>query len=105
MSKSRYYAPYDRLLNYALIEDSFTFCLAMKTEPNDRTFVGYDGIDFHNFMVVSNQEQKPVLIVDIQNDSWVDHPYSCQMADTQMHVPGSSTMRCYLIAQFLSCMG
>jgi hypothetical protein len=35
-------------------------------------------------MVVLNQEQKPVLIVEIKDDRWADEPDKRQGADTQM---------------------
>lgn len=31
----RYYGPYDRLFNYAVVEGSFTFFLAPQTAPDD----------------------------------------------------------------------
>ena len=35
-------------------------------------------------MVVLNQDQKPVLIADIEDDRWADEPDKRQRADTQM---------------------
>jgi glycerol-3-phosphate cytidylyltransferase-like family protein len=49
----------------------------MKTSPRD-------AVDFVVFMVVSNQEQKPVLIVEIKDDRWVNGPDKRQRADAQM---------------------
>ncbi|KAI6154638.1 hypothetical protein BKA82DRAFT_860898 [Pisolithus tinctorius] len=64
--ESRYYGPYDRLFNYAVIEGSFTFFLAPQAAPDEAS--QRDAVDFVYFMVVLNQEQKPVLIADIKND-------------------------------------
>ena len=66
--ESRYYGPYDRLFNYAVVEGSFTFFLAPRTAPDETST--RDTVDFVIFMVVLNQEQKPVLIVDIKDDRW-----------------------------------
>jgi hypothetical protein len=80
--ESRYYGPYDRLFNYTLIEGSFTFFLAPQTAPDETS--PRDAVDFVVFMVVLNQEQKPVLIADIKDDRWADEPDKRQRADTQM---------------------
>ena len=80
--KSRYYGPYDRLFNYAVIEGSFTFFLAPQTAPDDTS--ARDAVDFVVFMVVLNQEQKPVLIADIKDDRWANEPDKRQRADAQM---------------------
>lgn len=80
--KSRYYGPYDRLFNYALIDGSFTFFLAPQTAPDETS--PHDAVDFVFFMVVLSQEQKPVLIADIKDDRWVNVPEKRQRADTQM---------------------
>ncbi|KAI0251656.1 hypothetical protein BJV78DRAFT_1209695 [Lactifluus subvellereus] len=62
--ESRYYGPYDRLFNYAMIEGSFT--------------------NFSNFLVVLNQEQKPVLFAEIEDDRWANVPDRHHRMDTQM---------------------
>jgi len=80
--ESRYYGPYDRLFNYAVIEGSFTFFLAPQTAPDETS--ARDAVDFVVFMVVLNQEQKPVLIAEIKDDRWVNQPDKRQKADAQM---------------------
>jgi hypothetical protein len=64
--KSRYYGPYDRLFNYAVVDGSFTFFLALQTAPDEIS--ARDAVDFIVFMVILNQEQKPVLIAEIKDD-------------------------------------
>jgi len=81
-AESRYYGPYDRLFNYAVIEGSFTFFLAPQTIPDETS--PRDAVDFVVFMVVLNQEQKPVLIMEIKDDRWANEPDKRQRADTQM---------------------
>ena len=83
LESRRYYGPYDRLFNYAVIEGSFTFFLAPQTSPNETS--ACDAVDFVIFMVVLNQEQKPVLIAEIKDDRWADEPDKRQRADTHMH--------------------
>ena len=80
--ESCYYGPYDRLFNYAVVEGSFTFFLAPQTSPDETST--RDAIDFVIFMVVLNQEQKPVLIADIKDDRWANEPNKRLRADTQM---------------------
>jgi hypothetical protein len=80
--ESRYYGPYDRLFNYAVIEGSFTFFLAPQTAPDETS--PRDAVDFVVFMVVLNQEQKPVLIAEIKDDKWANEPDKRRRADTQM---------------------
>jgi hypothetical protein len=80
--ESRYYGPYDRLLNYAVIEGSFTFFLAPHTAPHKTS--PRDIIEFVVFTVVSNQEQKPVLILEIKDDRRANKPYKRQRADARI---------------------
>ena len=81
--ESRYYGPYDRLFNYALIEGSFTFSLTPQIEPEEMS-APHDVADSVELFVILNQVQKPVLIVDIQDDSWVNKPYTRQRANIRM---------------------
>jgi hypothetical protein len=80
--ESRYYGPYDRLFNYAVIEGSFTLFLAPQSAPDQTS--PRDAVDFVVFMVVLNQEQKPVLIAEIKDDKWANEPDKRQRADAQM---------------------
>jgi hypothetical protein len=80
--ESRYYGPYDRLFNYAVIEGSFTFFLAPQTTLDETS--PRDAVDFVVFMVVFNQEQKPVLIAEIKDDKWANEPDKRRRADIQM---------------------
>jgi hypothetical protein len=80
--ESRYNGPYDRLFNYAVIEGSFTFFLSRQTVPDETS--PRDTVDFVVFMVVLNQEHKPVLIAEVKDDGWADEPDSRRRADSQM---------------------
>ena len=46
--ESRYYGPYDRLINYAMIEGGFTLFLAPQTAPDETS--PRDAVDFAVFM-------------------------------------------------------
>jgi hypothetical protein len=80
--ESHYNGPYDRLFNYAVIEGSFTFFLSRQTVPDETS--PRDTVDFVVFMVVLNQEHKPVLIAEVKDDGWADEPDSRRRADSQM---------------------
>ncbi|KAI0286256.1 hypothetical protein BC826DRAFT_1049843 [Russula brevipes] len=83
-SESRYYGPYDRLFNYAMIEGTFNLFLAPQTAPDEDYPSPSDSVNFVVFMVVLNQQQKPVLIAGIEDDGWANEPDKRQRADTQM---------------------
>jgi hypothetical protein len=97
-----YYGPYDRLFNYAVIEGSFTFSLARRTDPDKISAHDTWDFVFVVFMVVLNQELRPVLIVDIQDNGWQMDPIT-NGEQTPRCISG--TMRYYAIARFLACMG
>ena len=102
---SRYYGPYDRLFNYAVIEGSFTFFLAPQTATDENS---RDAVDFVVFLVIFNQNQQPVLIAEIKDDKWANEPDKRQRADAQIGPTPrcvSSTIRCCSIAPFLAFMG
>jgi len=48
--ESCYYGPYDWLFNYAVIEGSFTFFLALQTAPDENSLC--DGICFVAFLTI-----------------------------------------------------
>ncbi|KAH9044381.1 hypothetical protein EDB85DRAFT_451957 [Lactarius pseudohatsudake] len=56
--------------------------LTLLTAPNQTS--ARDDVDLVVFMVVLNQEQKPVLFAEIKDDRWANEPYTRQRADTQM---------------------
>jgi len=78
--ESRYYGPYDRLFNYAVVEGSFTLFLALQVDED----FAPDAIDTPAFMAILNQDQKPVLIEEIRDDRCANEPFTRQMADAQI---------------------
>jgi hypothetical protein len=80
--EARYYGPYDRLLNYAMVEDTFAFFLAPQTPPDDNSLCYTK--DLVVFFVVFDQQQKPVLFAVIKDDGWATTPVMRQKADTLM---------------------
>ncbi|KAI9567858.1 hypothetical protein HD554DRAFT_2039258 [Boletus coccyginus] len=79
---SRYYGPYDRLFNYAIVEGSFTFFLSPQTAPDETS--PRDTVDFLVFMIVLNQNQQPVLVAEVKDDRWANEPNKRQKADAQI---------------------
>ncbi|KAK2467553.1 hypothetical protein APHAL10511_000408 [Amanita phalloides] len=75
--ESRYYGPYDKLLNYCFGE-SFTFYVAPQNPPRDGS------IDFVVFLVVFDSNDRPVLIVEVKDDSWAEKAELRYRADDQM---------------------
>ena len=64
--EARYYGPYEKLPNYAMIEGSFAFFLAPQAVPDE--YFPHDALVFIAFLVVFNKDQKPILFAMIQND-------------------------------------
>lgn len=80
--EARYYGPYDRLLNYAMVEDSFAFFLAPQTPPDEKSL--RNTIDLLIYLVVFDQQQKPVLFAVIEDDEWATTPHMRRKADILM---------------------
>jgi hypothetical protein len=79
MFENRYYGPYDKLLNYCF-GDSFSFYVAPLNLTRDD---GRDSIDFVIFLVF-NSNDKPVLLVEVKDDSWAQKAELRYRADKQM---------------------
>lgn len=80
----RYYGPYDKLLNYCFGDDDFTFYVApQKSPPRDD---GRDGVSdlLVSLVVYSTAYDKPVMIVEIKDDSWAEKAELRYRADKQM---------------------
>lgn len=78
--ENRYYDPYDKLLNYCF-GDSFTFYIAPHNPPRDDN---RDVTDFVVFLVVFDSNNKPVFIVEVKDDGWVEKAELRYRADAQM---------------------
>jgi hypothetical protein len=79
--KSRYPGPYNRLLNYALTDGSFTLFLSLQSTLDE--IRPHDATDFVVFMVIINPQREPVLIAEIK-DHRSDEPNMRLKADAQM---------------------
>jgi len=79
--ENRYYGPYDKLLNYCFGSD-FTFYVALQNPPIDDS---RDAIDYIGLLVVFNSKKKPVLMVDVKDDTWVCNAELRYRADKQIH--------------------
>ncbi|KAG8975423.1 hypothetical protein FRC05_005753 [Tulasnella sp. 425] len=78
--ESRYYGPYDKLLNYCFGDD-FTFYVAPQNPPRDGS---RDAVDFIVFFVVFDSDDKPVMVVEVKNDGWAEKAELRYRADSQM---------------------
>lgn len=78
--ESRYYGPYDKLLNYCFGDD-FTFYVAPQNPPRDD---GRDAVDFIVFFVVFDSNDKPVMVVEVKDDGWAEKAELRYRADSQM---------------------
>jgi len=78
--ENRYYGPYDKLLNYCFGE-SFTFYVAPQNPPRDDS---RDTVDFVVFLVVFDNNDRPVMIVEVKDDSWAEKSELRYRADDQM---------------------
>ncbi|KAM5531083.1 hypothetical protein V8D89_015248 [Ganoderma adspersum] len=61
----RYYGPYDKLLNYC-ISESFKFYVAPQKPSEDKGRDIFDSIS----IVVYDRTDKPVLLVEVRDESW-----------------------------------
>jgi hypothetical protein len=77
--EDRWNGPYDKLLNYCFGE-SRDFYVAVKNVSSD---VRYSK-DIILFMVVFNSKRKPVFIVEVNDDGWVENVELRCRADEQM---------------------
>lgn len=78
--ENRYYGPYDKLLNYCF-GNSFKYYVAPQCHPRDDS---RDAVDFIVFFVVFNEDDRPVLIVEVKDDSWAQKAELRFRADKQM---------------------
>ena len=75
--ENRYYGPYDKLLNYCFGE-SFTFYIVPQNPLRD------DSRDSVIFLVVFDGKDRPVLLVEVKDDSWAEKAELRYRADDQM---------------------
>ena len=78
--EDRYYGPYDKLLNYCFGQ-SFKFYVAPQCPPRDGRC---ESADFVVSFVVCDASGKPVLLVEVKDDSWAQKAELRYRADKQM---------------------
>jgi len=78
--ESRYYGPYDFLLNY-VTEYSEDYEIAPQTSVVGR---GHDAVDFVMWYVVRDSNKRIVLLLEVKDDSWIERPSTRLGADDQM---------------------
>ena len=81
--ENRYYGPYNKLLTYCFNPDSFKYFVAPQNSQSASS--SRDTIDFVVFSVFdSDAQRRPVLIVEIKDDSWADRADLRFNSDDQM---------------------
>ncbi|KAJ6490658.1 hypothetical protein C8R47DRAFT_1014108 [Mycena vitilis] len=78
-SEHRYYGPYDKLLNYCF--DEFAYFVAPQAPPRDDAT---GTVDFGVLLVVMDQRRRPVLLIEVKDDSHLTVPSNRAAADQQM---------------------
>jgi hypothetical protein len=64
------------------MQDSYTFTLTHQTTRDETSL--REHVESDTFMVVSDLEQNPVLIVEIKDDRWANKADARRRADTKM---------------------
>jgi hypothetical protein len=77
--KNRYYGPYDKMMNYCFGED-FDFFIAPQAPLGD---TGRETVEFVVYLLVSDI-QKPVLLIEVKDDTHINSSAKRQAADEQM---------------------
>jgi hypothetical protein len=83
--ENRYYGPYDKLLNYCFGSD-FTFYVAPQNPPTDNTSDDNpcDDLGFILVLIVFNNNNQPVLVVEVKDDYYARKPQYRYDADKLM---------------------
>lgn len=79
-SESRYYGPWNVLLHYVFVLPGFRYMVAPQSPTTDGS---RDAVDFITYLVM-NPEDKPVLFVEVKDDSSATTPDLRFQADAQM---------------------
>ena len=83
-SENRYYGPYNSLLTYCFGTDStFEFFVAPQSAP-DELDAPLQSFDFIVFLIVFDNQHRPVLMAEIKNDGWVNTAHLRFTAEEQM---------------------
>ncbi|KDR71444.1 hypothetical protein GALMADRAFT_102444 [Galerina marginata CBS 339.88] len=80
--ENRYYGPYNKLLSYCFNPNTFEYFITQHSLPN--TSSSHDTLDSIVFVVVYDARRRPLLIADIQDDSWADRANLRLKADAHM---------------------
>ncbi|KIJ24730.1 hypothetical protein M422DRAFT_237347 [Sphaerobolus stellatus SS14] len=78
--ENRYYGPYNKLLDYCF-GNTFAYYVAPQKLPTDDN---RETVDFIVFLVVFDNNGKPVFLLDVKNDNWAQNPELRFRADKQM---------------------
>jgi len=78
--ESRYYPGYNKLLHHCF-RDSLDYTVAPQAPP---PIAPREAVDFMVWLLVFDEDFKPVLLVEVKDDSWLSRPATRERADAQM---------------------
>lgn len=78
--ESRYYSGYNKLLQHCF-RDSLDYTIAPQAPPPTAP---REAADFMVWLLVFDEDLKPVLLVEVKDDSWLSRPATRERADAQM---------------------
>ena len=77
--ESRYYSGYNKLLQHCF-RDSLDYTIAPQAPPTAQR----ESVDLMVWLLVLDEDLKPVLLVEVKDDSWLSRPATRERADAQM---------------------
>ena len=77
--ESRYYSGYNKLLTHCF-RDSLDYTVAPQAPPTASS----SSLDFMVWLLVFDEDLKPVLLVEVKDDNWLSGPASLEGADAHM---------------------
>ena len=78
--ESRYYSGYNKMLTHCF-RDSLDYTVAPQVPP---PIAPRESLDFMVWLLVFDEDLKPVLLVEVKDDSWLSRPSTREGADAQM---------------------
>jgi len=78
--ESRYYPGYNKMLAHCF-RDTLDYTIAPQAPPPTAT---REAVDFMVWLLVFDEDLKPVLLVEVKDDSWLSRPATRERADAQM---------------------
>lgn len=77
----RYYGVYNKLLSYLFSNDDYRFVVCPQPPPDDGSC---ESVGFAFYVLDTASQGRPVMIVEIKDDTWLMTPSKRKLADQQM---------------------